>query len=141
MVTAFLSILLAIPPVWEETQWVRFWSALRMVETGGEPNQGIGCVTPNDDGGDAYGPLQIRECCWTDAVEYDSTLESGSWEQCKTDLQYSRKVCRAYVNRYLPKDGTMIQAARIWYGGPKGYQKKSTLGYAKKFQKELEKIP
>jgi hypothetical protein len=86
------------------------------------------------DSGKAYGPYQIWEVYHQDAVEYDKSL-TGKWEDCLRDKEYSEKVVKAYIKRYLPKNGSMEDAARIHNGGPKGYKKSKTLEYLKKFRK------
>ena len=98
--------------------------ALHMVETGGR----LGPI--KGDGGRALGPLQIHKVYWQDANV------SGKYEDC-ADLEYSKKVVRAYMARYavqrrLGRVATAEDIARIHNGGPNGYKRKATLGYWRK---------
>ena len=78
------------------------------------------------------GALQIRECAWLDALEYDPSI-GGEYEDVDT-IEYSLAIFRAYTARYgVPKrigDMNPNEAkARIWNGGPSGHKKKATLHY------------
>lgn len=132
-VLSVASMAFAHPPGWNESDWRKFMDAIRTIETGDKANGGLGAV------GDHYaaiGPYQIHKDCYKDACEYDPTLvKDHKYEDCLKDKEYSERVLQAYINRYLPKGGTFEDAARIWNGGPKGYKKKSTLGYLAKFKK------
>lgn len=119
-------------PKWADAEWRNVLDAVRQVETGGKPNEGIGVVGDN---GDALGPYQIHKGCWQDACEADASLKNKTYQDCLTDKAYSEKVFKAYIRRYLPKGGSPTDAARIWNGGPKGHTKSATLGYMKKFMK------
>ena len=130
------SSVFAIDPNWSSNQWDNFTTAIRQVETGGMPNNGIGAV---GDGGDAIGPMQIHEACFKDAVVYDKSLSTHSYRECLTDASLSKRVCIAYIKRYLPKGGTPGDAARIWNGGPNGYKRSSTLEYLRRFLKIFRK--
>lgn len=121
---------MAVDPNWDNSQWDRFTSAIRQVETGGMPNDGVGAI---GDGGDAIGPMQIHEACFKDAIAYDKSLSTHSYRECLTDIALSKRVCIAYIKRYLPKGGSAGDAARIWNSGPKGYRKKNSLAYLRKF--------
>ena len=93
------------------------------------------------DGGAALGPLQIHRGCWQDAVQYDPSI-GGKYEDV-ADLGYAVKIFRAYTARYatakrLGRTPTDIDRARIWNGGPNGYKKKATLGYAEKVRRYLK---
>ena len=95
--------------------------AIHQVETGGKlgPTRG--------DGGNALGPLQIHRACWQDAKI------GGRYSQC-ADLEYSKRVFRAYMKRYatekrLGRVPTNEDMARIWNGGPNGWRKSATIKY------------
>jgi len=120
-------------PGWSDSEWRSFYNALRLSETSAEPNEGLGAVGDN---GNAIGPYQIWSAYYADAKEYDASI-AGTYEDVKDDKVLSEKVVKAYICRYLPKNGSMEDAARIHNGGPKGHKKKSTLGYLKKFKKFL----
>ena len=112
----------------------RFLDALRQVETGGQPNEGRGA---KGDNGKSLGPLQIQKAYWLDA-----RMPDGKWEDCLTDIGYSRRVVLAYARRYAPRalDASDWETlARVHNGGPKGASKKATLGYWAKVQKEMAK--
>lgn len=125
---AFSASAFAVDPKWSDEEWTNFEKAIHQVETSGK---GIGTIGDN---GKAYGPLQIHAGCFEDS----NVL--GEWKDCLKNLELSKKVLRAYIKRYLPKNGTMLDAARIWNGGPKGHTKKATLEYSKKFEKRLKEV-
>ena len=69
--------------------------AIRIVETGGEPNEGIGS---RGDGGNARGPYQIHRIYHVDAAGEDKSL--GDYSLTLTSKSYSERVVRAYMSRY-----------------------------------------
>lgn len=104
-----------------------FMSALRHVESGGQPNGGRDVTADN---GTTIGPLCISRAAWLDSRIL------GSWEDCR-DYDYACRVAMAYWQRYCPaalanKDYETL--ARVWNGGPKGATKKATIGYWKRVQ-------
>ena len=102
-----------------------FWDAIQQVETGGEydPEIAIG------DNGAAIGPLQIHRSYYSDAVQYDGSLQSGrysgyTYKNCMGpgSFEYSEEVGNAYMARYaVPKTlghfPTNEDFARIHNGG------------------------
>jgi hypothetical protein len=97
-----------------------FWRALHLVETGGRTSPIIG------DAGKALGPLQIHK-----SYHKDSRV-AGDYSRC-ADLEYSKKVATAYLQRYAPQAwaaGDVETLARVHNGGPKGAIKPATKGYA-----------
>ena len=99
-----------------------FFRALHIVETGGKRGPIIG------DGGRALGPLQIHR-----AYHADSRV-AGAYERC-ADLDYSKRVVTAYLQRYAPAafaSGDVTTLARIHNGGPLGDKKPATIRYASK---------
>ena len=109
--------------------------AIWQVETSGATGPTVG------DGGAALGPLQIHRGCWQDAVQYDPSI-GGKYEDV-ADIGYAVKIFRAYTARYatakrLGRTPTDIDRARIWNGGPNGYKKQATLGYAEKVRLQLK---
>ncbi len=105
-------------------------NAIHMVETGGK----LGPI--RGDNGAALGPLQIHRGCWQDANI------GGKYSQC-ADLEYSKRVFRAYMKRYatekrLGRTPTPEDMARIWNGGPNGFKKSATIKYWKKVQQHYE---
>ena len=110
----------------------QFLEAIRLAETGGMKDNGIGA---KGDAGKSYGPYQIQKAYWQ-----DSKLK-GTWEQCLTDKAYSEKVMIAYWKRYCPKAfeaGDWETLARVHNGGPKGHTKKATLKYWEKVRNRME---
>ena len=110
--------------------------AIRIVETGGEPNDGIGA---KGDYGKALGPFQIWKVYWHDAIEFAPEI-GGKYEDCSKH-EYSRKVIKAYMTRYAKQalaDKDWETIARIHNGGPKGHKKEATLGYWRKVKKQLK---
>lgn len=127
----FNSICLAVDPKWDDNTWNVFLDSIQKCESNGSKNNGIGLIGDN---GKAIGPFQIWKSYYDDAIEYDPSLKNKNYKNCLTDTEYSKKVVKAYVCRYLPKNGTIEMAARIHNGGPKGYTKKSTIKYLEKFK-------
>ena len=127
----------------ERYSWRDALDAIRQVETGGEPNDGVGA---RGDGGAAIGPYQIHRIYHTDAAERDKTLTK--YESCLSSKSYSEKVMRAYMNRYARAELRRLQAgqgtradvekvARIHNGGPRGHKKKATDKYWEKVSRHL----
>ena len=123
--------------------WTETLEAIRQVETGGEPNEGIGA---RGDGGKAYGPFQIWEPYHRDAAERDKSLTDHNL--CLTSRSYSERVVRAYMNRYARASLRRLEAgkgtlkdvevvSRIHNGGPRGASKDATLGYWAKVRREV----
>ena len=99
-----------------------FWRALHVVETGGRRGAILG------DNGKALGPLQIHRGYHADA------RIGGDYSRC-ADLDYSRRVVSAYLQRYAPKAwaaGDVETLARIHNGGVRGDRKQATINYGKK---------
>lgn len=108
----------------------RFLDAIRHVETGGEPNGGIGAI---GDGGASLGPYQISRAYWQDAVEHDPSLARGrTYADVGTDDAYSREVIKAYFDRYRRDGDGWYELARYHNGGPRGPEKTATIQYAEK---------
>lgn len=128
--------------------WSDVLQALRVVETGGQPNAGVGAVGDN---GNAYGPYQIWMPYFADATERqyeDIPTQDISWEDCLNDTYSSELVVLAYMRRYAKNEyfrlaeGTATledveKIARIHNGGPRGHSKSATLGYWAKVQEVL----
>ena len=99
-----------------------FFRALHIVETGGKRGAIIG------DNGAALGPLQIHR-----AYHADSRV-AGDYSRC-ADLEYSKRVVSAYLQRYAPEawaKGDIETLARIHNGGPRGVSKPATFNYAQR---------
>lgn len=104
-----------------------FWRALHLVETSGRHGPIVG------DGGKALGPLQIHR-----GYHADSRVP-GAYEKV-ADLEYSKRVASAYMQRYAPEAwarGDVETLARVHNGGPKGHLKPATLGYAKRVKSHI----
>jgi len=99
-----------------------FFRALHIVETSGRTGAILG------DNGKALGPLQIHRGYHADA------RIGGDYARC-ADLDYSRRVVSAYLQRYAPAAwaaGDVITLARVHNGGPRGASKQATVNYAAK---------
>jgi Destabilase len=99
-----------------------FWRALHIVETGGRHGAILG------DNGKALGPLQIHRGYHADA------RIGGDYSRC-ADLDYSKRVVSAYLQRYAPKAwaaGDVETLARVHNGGPAGARKAATVNYGAK---------
>ena len=119
-----------------------FWDAIKQVESCGNENA-VG------DNGRSIGALQIQRCYYNDAVERNSSLQSGKYagykyENCSGpgSFEYSREVAQGYMNRYaterrLGHPPTYEDMARIHNGGPNGYKMEATVKYWEKVKKIL----
>ena len=117
-----LTLLLALCATAHAAPPPSFFRALHVVETSGRTGAIIG------DQGRALGPLQIHRAYHADA------RIGGDYSRC-ADLDYSRRVVTAYLQRYAPAawaSGDVTTLARIHNGGPRGDKKSATLGYAAK---------
>lgn len=86
----------------------------------------------------AYGILQIRQPCLDDFNRWNGTNHSAKDMLGNKELSYT--VFRGYMRIYatearLGHQPTYEDMARIWNGGPRGYMKTSTVGYAEKLRK------
>ena len=117
-----LAILLALCVTAHAAPPDSFFRALHVVETSGRTGAIIG------DNGRALGPLQIHRAYHADA------RIGGDYARC-ADLDYSRRVVTAYLQRYAPQawaSGDVTTLARIHNGGPRGASKPATVAYAAK---------
>ena len=99
-----------------------FFRALHIVETSGRTGAILG------DNGKALGPLQIHKAYHADA------RVGGDYSRC-ADLDYSKRVVSAYLQRYAPAAwaaGDVTTLARIHNGGPRGATNPATVNYAAK---------
>ena len=106
-----------------------FFRALHIVETSGKLGPTIG------DQGRALGPLQIHR-----AYHADSRV-AGDYSRC-ADLEYSKRVATAYLQRYAPQawaSGNVEVLARVHNGGPKGATKPATKGYGVRVEALMKK--
>ena len=80
----------------------------------------------------AYGCLQVRQPCVDDVNQrYGTHIKA---EDCLGNRELSIWVCKAYISMYatekrLGHTPTLQDMARIWNGGPNGWQSSKTLGY------------
>ena len=117
-----LALLLALCATAHAAPPDSFFRALHIVETSGRTGAIIG------DQGRALGPLQIHRAYHADA------RIGGDYSRC-ADLDYSRRVVTAYLQRYAPAawaSGDVKTLARIHNGGPKGATKTATVSYGDK---------
>ena len=115
-------LLLALAVTAQAAPPASFFRALHVVETSGRTGPIIG------DGGKALGPLQIHKAYHADA------RIGGDYSRC-ADLDYSRRVVTAYLQRYAPAAwaaGDVTTLARIHNGGPRGAAKPATVAYGDK---------
>ena len=117
-----LTILLALCATAHAAPSESFWRALHVVETSGRTGPILG------DGGRALGPLQIHRAYHADA------RIGGDYARC-ADLDYSKRVVTAYLQRYAPKAwaaGDVKTLARVHNGGVRGASKAATVAYGDK---------
>ena len=120
--------------------WRQPLDAIRQVETGGCENEGRGA---KGDKGKALGPYQIWNIYWQDAAvpgrEYREVLHDKKLSELVVE-RYMQRYARESLRRLQRGTGTLKDVevvARIHNGGPKGHQRKSTLGYWNKVRKEV----
>ena len=117
-----LTLLLALAATAQAAPPDSFFRALHIVETSGRTGAIIG------DNGRALGPLQIHKAYHADA------RIGGDYARC-ADLDYSRRVVSAYLQRYAPAAwaaGDVTTLARVHNGGPRGASKQATMAYGNK---------
>ena len=117
-----LALLLALCSTAHAAPPDSFFRALHVVETSGRTGAILG------DGGKALGPLQIHKAYHADA------RIGGDYARC-ADLDYSRRVVTAYLQRYAPQAwaaGDVTTLARVHNGGPRGASKPATVAYGAK---------
>lgn len=91
----------------------------------------------------AYGCLQIRKLCLVDVNKKFGT--NHTLKDCLDSQKLSIWVFERYMEIYATKekigrDPTDEDRARIWNGGPDGWQESKTVGYWEKVKKELDKL-
>ena len=95
------------------------------------------------DKGKAIGPYQIHWAYWKDATDFDKSI-GGTYKDC-FNPEYAKKVVKAYLRRYAPKDASYETLARIHNGGASIMERKNTKAwhnttkYWAKVRKVLEK--
>jgi len=117
-----LALLLALCITAQAAPPASFFRALHVVETSGRTGAIIG------DNGRALGPLQIHRAYHADA------RIGGDYSRC-ADLDYSKRVVAAYLQRYAPAAwdaGDVSTLARVHNGGPRGASKPATINYGNK---------
>ena len=116
------ALLLALAVTAQAAPPPSFFRALHVVETSGRTGPILG------DNGKALGPLQIHRAYHADA------RIGGDYSRC-ADLDYSKRVVTAYLQRYAPAAwaaGDVSTLARIHNGGPRGVTKQATVNYGAK---------
>jgi hypothetical protein len=87
------------------------------------------------DKGRAIGAYQIHRTYWKDGTR----ILGVDWSYIEAfDPKRARRVVRAYLLHY-GKGRSLMDMARIHNGGPKGYNKTSTLVYARKIRGLLQR--
>ena len=117
-----IALLLALAVTAHAAPPASFFRALHIVETSGRTGAILG------DNGKALGPLQIHRAYHADA------RVGGDYSRC-ADLDYSKRVVTAYLQRYAPAAwaaGDVTTLARIHNGGPSGATKQATVNYGAK---------
>lgn len=148
-VLILLSLVVGLQPTQPQTSknygWKNLLPAIRMVETGGSPNGGLGAVGDN---GNAWGPYQIWEIYHKDAAARDKTL--NNYRSCLNSKSYSERVIKVYMKRYAKAAAKRLDqgkatradletVARIHNGGPRGATKASTQKYWAKVASHLKR--
>ncbi len=90
----------------------------------------------------AYGPLQIRKPACDDVNKRFGKAYAP--EQCLGNLELSTEIFHLYMKMYATEKRlghvpTDEDCARIWNGGPNGWEKPSTEAYWQKVLKEAAK--
>jgi hypothetical protein len=90
---------------------------------------------PDGDSGDAIGPLQIHKEVLIDINHAYGT--NFGIEDCR-DIQKAKIIARLYINRWMDEHKEEI-AARIFNGGPRGWERPITTGYWSKIKNQKAK--
>ena len=111
-----------------------FFDAIRFVESTDGRYYG------DQDSGTVHGPYQISLAYLKDANGYLG--KNYTLKDVIDSDDIAVEVMCAYWNRYLPQDRevTYELLARIHNGGPRGYEKESTVGYWNKVKAKMEEI-
>jgi len=139
------SLLMAVAQQ-QSYSWRETLDAIRVVETGGSPNLGLGAT---GDRGKSIGPFQVSQLYYLDASSRDRSLLRNHYRRCLTSTTYSERVVQAYMIRYarpaferlkrsLGTLGDVEQVARLHSGGPRGPSKKASLRYWLRVRSQLE---
>ena len=107
--------------------------ALMAVESGGKDGE----IGDKHLAQKAYGCLQIRQPVCNDYNKAHGTKHQA--KDCLGNRELSVRICTWYLE-YYGKGKTLEAKARIWNGGPKGDQKKATVGYWRKVNKILKDL-
>lgn len=116
----------------------RLIDVLETLETGGIA-EGLRDTVAGD-GGAALGRLQIHLCVVRDCNRI--LRRKVYFPDSRMDRQSSRDMAGVYLRHWggkLPELGGIraVEAlARIWNGGPRGWQKSATIGYGKRAARE-----
>lgn len=134
---AVLAAIVALSVVSAKAEFIvadSFFEAVRFVESTD------GRYFGDQDGGRSHGPYQISLAYLQDANEYLGT--NYTLRQVIDDESVAREVMVGYWNRYLPKDREVTYEilARIHNGGPKGYEKESTVPYWEKVEAKMKEL-
>jgi hypothetical protein len=116
------------------------YSESQVIEAIGRVENGPPCLR-YDCNGMAAGRWQIHRRFYADAARHDRTINPGCWRNCATDNTLSRRVVRAWLDRYAR--AAVLQhrweiVIRRFNGGPKGERNPKTLRYLAIVQAELE---
>tara|TARA_R100001510_G_C7656200_1_gene215984 strand:+ start:2714 stop:3094 length:381 start_codon:yes stop_codon:yes gene_type:complete len=106
----------------------KIFRAIKQVETGGHPDPEHALGAAGE-----YGPYQITEQYWLDAIEYSDL--GGKYEDVSNEW-YAQLVMIAYFERYCKND-SLECLARTHNGGPQGEYKTSTDSYWFKIKEAL----
>ena len=101
------------------------------------------------DMGKAYGCMQIHQGTLDDFNRWNNTNYKLLDLMGEKGRQISRLIFDEYMSHYatearIGRAVTDVDRARIWNGGPNGFKKSATRGYAYKYEKifaESEKLP
>ena len=110
-------------------------SALMLVESNNNPK----AVSPN---GKEVGVLQISKAVVTDV---NRTYGTHYRLKDRYDVGMSKSICSLYLRKYctrtrIKRPITDEDLARVWNGGPKGWQKESTLFYWERVHAAMQKL-
>jgi len=122
--------------------WAALLAAIMMVESGGEIDQANARGDFVNGVPRSIGALQIQKAVVDDCLRVYPGC--GFTYEDRTNIKKSKSIARHYLvywgNKYQERTGkpaTVEVLARIWNGGPRGYEKQATLKYWEKIKKEL----
>ena len=95
------------------------------------------------DGGQAHGCLQIHKICVEDVnriMNEDRYVHEDAFDVVKSIEMMRIYICHWCTEDRIGRPVTLQDAARIWNGGARGYEKPSTVEYWERVEHKLNQL-